>query len=114
VLTKTVSIRPLFFVLPLQYNSSMKTATIPPIRVEPSFRLELEGVLGQGESLSEFVENAVRSTVQMRKTQAEFVQRGITAIAETKRVGGGISAEVVIAKLEAKLASARRSKAQSS
>jgi len=90
----------------------MKTATIPPIRVEPNFRIELEGVLWQGESLSEFVENAVRSTVQMRKNQAEFVRRGIAAIEETKRLGGGIPAEVVIAKLEAKLAAARRSKAQ--
>lgn len=90
----------------------MKTATIPPIRVEPSFRIELEGVLEQGESLSEFVENAVRSTVQMRKDQAEFVRRGIAAIEEAKRVGGGIPAEVVIAKLEAKLDAARRSRAQ--
>lgn len=90
----------------------MKTATIPPIRVEPSFRTELEGVLEQGESLSEFVENAIRSTVQMRKNQTEFVRRGIAAIEETRRAGGGIPAEVVIAKLEAKLAAARRSKVQ--
>lgn len=90
----------------------MKTATLPPIRVEPSFRTELEGVLEQGESLSEFVEKAVRSTVQMRRNQAEFVRRGIAAIEVTKRAGGGIPAEVVIAKLEAKLAEARGSKAQ--
>ena len=92
----------------------MKTATIPPIRVEPNFRIELEGVLGQGESLSEFVENAVRSTVQKRKNQAEFVRRGIASIEETKRTGGGIPAEVVIAKLEAKLATARQSISQHS
>jgi Arc/MetJ-type ribon-helix-helix transcriptional regulator len=91
---------------------TIKTATIPPIRVEPSFRTEFEGVLEQGESLSEFVENAIRSTVQMRKTQTEFVRRGIAAIEETRRAGGGIPAVVVIAKLEAKLAASRRSKAQ--
>lgn len=90
----------------------MKTATIPPIRVEPSFRLELEDVLEQGESLSEFVESAVRSTVQLRRNQAEFVRRGIAAIEVTKRTGGGIAADFVIAKLEAKLAAARRSKVQ--
>ena len=100
------------FVSRSQYNCSMKTATIPPIRVEPSFRTELEGVLEQGESLSEFVENAIRSTVQMRKNQAEFVRRGIAAIEETKRAGDAIPAEVVIARLEAKLAAARLSKAQ--
>lgn len=92
----------------------MKTATLPPIRIEPNFRIELEGVLEQGESLSAFVENAVRSTVQKRKNQAEFIRRGIVAIEETKRAGSGIPAELVIAKLEAKLAAARQSKAQNS
>ena len=90
----------------------MKTATLPPIRVAPEFRIEVEGVLEQGESLSEFVENAVRMTVSKRKIQAEFVRRGMAAIEETKRTGGGIAAEVVIAKLEAKLAAARRAKTQ--
>ena len=86
----------------------MKTATIPPIRVAPEFRLEVEGVLADGESLSEFVENAVRHTVLKRKNQAEFLRRGIAAIEETKRAGGGIAAETVVAKLEARLAAARR------
>lgn len=75
----------------------MKTATLPPIRVAPDFRAELEGVLEQGESLSAFVENAVRTTVAKRKNQAEFVRRGIPA-------------EVVLAKLEAKLAVVRQAK----
>lgn len=90
----------------------MKTATLPPIRVAPDFRLELEGVLEQGESLSQFVENAVRTTVVKRKNQAEFIRRGIAAIEATKLAGGGIPVEVVIAKLEAKLAAARQAKAQ--
>lgn len=92
----------------------MKTATLPPIRVAPEFRIELEGVLEQGETLSEFVENAVRTTVEKRKNQAEFVRRGIAAIEETRRAGGGIPAEVVIAKLQVKLAAARQAKAQRS
>lgn len=90
----------------------MKTATLPPIRVAPDFRLELEGVLEQGESLSQFVENAVRATVAKRKNQAEFLRRGIAAIEVTKRDGGGIPAEVVITNLEAKLAAARQTKAR--
>lgn len=88
----------------------MKTATIPPIRVAPEFRTELEAVLEQGETLSEFVENAVRQTVLKRQHQAEFLSRGIAAIEDTKRAGGGIAAESVVAKLEAKLAAARRSR----
>jgi hypothetical protein len=90
----------------------MKTATLPPIRVAPDFRLELEGVLEQGESLSQFVENAVRTTVAKRKNQVEFMRRGMAAIEATKLAGGGIPATVVIVKLEAKLAAARLAKTQ--
>jgi hypothetical protein len=96
----------------LQYNRTMKSATIPPIRVEPEFRIEVEGVLAQGESLSEFVENAIRQTVLKRQHQAEFLRRGIEAIEDTKRAGDGIAADTVVAKLEAKLAAARRARSQ--
>jgi hypothetical protein len=82
----------------------MKTATLPVIHVEPDLRLELEGVLAHGESLSQFFECAVRATVAKRKTQAEFVRRGMAAIDEAKREGSGIPADVVLAKLKAKLA----------
>jgi hypothetical protein len=90
----------------------MKTATLPPVRVAPDFRLELEGVLEQGETLSQFVEKAVRSTVALRKTQAEFVRRGMAAIEATQRNGDGIAADAVISKLEAKLAQAKAAQAK--
>jgi hypothetical protein len=102
----------LLFASHLLYDAVMKTATIPPIRVAPEFRTEVEGVLVPGESLSMFVENAIRETVARRKNQAEFVGRGIAAIEETQRTGTGISAEAVVAMLEAKLAAARQAKAQ--
>ena len=92
----------------------MKTATLLPIRAAPEFRLELEGVLEQGESLSQFVENAVRTTMAKRKNQAEFIRRGISAIEETQCYGSGIPAAVVIAKLEARLVAAKQTKAQRS
>ena len=47
-------------------------------------------------------------TVAKRKTQAEFVRRGMAAIDATNRSGSGIPADVVLAKLEAKLAAAIR------
>jgi hypothetical protein len=86
----------------------MKTATLPPIRVAPDFRLELEGVLVPGETLSQFVESAVRSVVEKRKHQAEFELRGITAIQDTQRAGTGIPAEQVVARLQRRLDAARR------
>jgi hypothetical protein len=88
----------------------MKTATLPPIRVAPEFRLELEGVLEHGESLTQFVEKAVRTTVARRKTQAEFIRRGIVAIEATKRDDNAIPADQVMAKLDAKLAAAKKGK----
>lgn len=88
----------------------MKTATLPPIRVAPDFRQELEGVLEDGETLTQFVESAVRSVVEKRKHQAEFVRRGIAAIQETQRTGSGIPADQVVARLEAKLNAARQSR----
>jgi hypothetical protein len=98
--------------LQLKYNQGMKTATLPPIRVAPEFRIEVEGVLQQGETLSLFVENAVRETVLKRKHQTEFLSRGIQAIEATKRADNGIPAEVVVAKLEAKLVQARQRQSQ--
>lgn len=86
----------------------MKTSTIPPIRVEPDLRLALDGVMREGESISQFFENAVRTTIIQRVNQAEFVDRGIAAIELTKSTGSGIPAEVVIERLEAKLDRARQ------
>ncbi len=94
----------------MQYTARMKTSTIPPIRVEPAFRQQVEQVLAQGETLSEFVENAIRDTVSKRQFQSDFVQRGLAAIDEVKRKGGGIPAEVVLANLQAKLVAAKRAK----
>ena len=66
--------------LRLQYILAMKAAILPPVRVALDFRQELEGVLEEGETLSQFVESAVRSVVEKRKHQAGFVHRGIAAI----------------------------------
>jgi hypothetical protein len=101
----------LLFASHLQYTNPMKTATLPPIRVAPDFRQEIEGVLEDGETLSQFVEGAVRSVVDKRKHQAEFVRRGIAAIEETQRNGTGIPAEQLLARLEARLLAARHTKA---
>jgi hypothetical protein len=54
----------------------------------------------------------IRTAVTIRKNQAEFVRSGIAAIKATKRDGNGIPADVVISKLEAKLAAAKLVKAQ--
>ena len=71
----------------------MKTATIPSVRVEPEFRAEVEAVLTEDETLSEFVEAAVRAGVARRRVQAEFIARGLRSRDEARRTGEYVDAE---------------------
>lgn len=91
----------------LRYSQHMKTATIPSVRVEPEFRAEVESVLAEGESLSEFVEASVRASVERRRVQAEFVARGLRSRDEARRTGDYVDADLVVARLERKLDAAR-------
>ena len=85
----------------------MKTAIIPSVRVEHEFRAEVEAVLGEGESLSEFVESSVRAGVERRRIQAEFIARGLRSRDEARRTGDYVEADVVVAALQRKLDTAR-------
>jgi Arc/MetJ-type ribon-helix-helix transcriptional regulator len=90
-----------------RYIDAMKTATIPPIRIEPAFREEIEQALDAGETMAAMVETAVRTEVARRRDQSEFVRRGLASIARSEAAGDWIPAETVIAKLQAKVAAAR-------
>ena len=85
----------------------MKSTTIPPVRIEPQFREEIEQALEEGESLASLVEQAGRTEVARRPDQAEFVRRGLAAVARSEADGDWVPAETVIAKLEARLSEAR-------
>jgi predicted transcriptional regulator len=85
----------------------MKTTTIPSIRVEPDFRAEVEAVLADGETLSQFVEASVRASVERRRVQAEFIARGLSSLDEARRTGDYVEADVVIDNLQRKLDAAR-------
>ena len=85
----------------------MKTATIPSVRVEPGFRAEVEAVLAEGETLTEFVEASVRAGVERRRVQGEFVARGLRARDEARRTGDYVDADVVLDGLQRKLDAAR-------
>ena len=81
----------------------MKSAVIPQVRVEPELRAELEAVLHQGETLSEFVEASVRNAVAFRREQTRFHERGQAAWEHYQGTGVSVSADQVLAKLQAKL-----------
>ncbi|MDR5170616.1 hypothetical protein IHQ56_02185 [Methylobacillus flagellatus] len=85
----------------------MKTASFPSLRVDPQLRQETESVLLEGETLSQFMENAVRSQVALRKANAEFLARGLAARDNARQTGRYVDADTVLGKLQARLQSAK-------
>lgn len=85
----------------------MKSATFPPLRVDPRLREETESVLRDGESLSQFIEQAVRSQVELRKANDAFLARGLASRDKARQTGRYVEADAVLDKLHAKLKSAK-------
>lgn len=85
----------------------MKTAILPQVRVEPQLRSDVEGVLREGETLSDFVEATVRQAVEYRRTQAEFEARANAAWARFQKNGAGVPADQVVAKMRGRLEARR-------
>jgi hypothetical protein len=94
----------------MRYSRIMKSATIPSVRVEPELRAEVESLLGEGETVSEFVEASVRAAVLRRRHQAEFIARGMRSLEDARRTGDYVDADAVVKKLQAKLDAARAHK----
>ena len=94
----------------MRYTFSMKTATIPSVRVEPELRAEVESLLSEGETLSEFVEASVRASVLRRRNQAEFIARGLRSLEDARRTGDYVDADAVVEGLQRKLNAARARK----
>lgn len=95
-------------VVRLHYNAPMKDAVIPQVRVEAELRAGLDAVLRPGETLTDFVEAAVRNAVEYRRVQTDFASRCDASLAEYQRAGVSIPATQVIAKLESRLARRRK------
>ncbi len=88
----------------------MKTAQLPPVRVEPSVRKEIEAVLRDCESLSEFVEAAAVDAARRRKAQDEFLARGRASLAQAKRTGEFYAADEVLRGMRERMQSLRKSR----
>ena len=85
----------------------MKTATFPSLRVASELRKSAESVLRDGETLSSLFETAVRDTIHRRRTQDEFIARGLQAGADAQRSGVYHPAAEVHAELQARLVARR-------
>ena len=79
----------------------MKTATFPPLRVDPLLRQATESVLEEGETLSRFAEQAIRLQVERRQAEAAFVARGLASRDKSIATGVYVSADSVLDKLAA-------------
>lgn len=88
----------------------MKTATLPSLRVEPELRKAAEAVLHEGESLSSFMEQSLRDEVNRRRTQAEFIARGLASREEAKRTGVYYTVDEVMGSLRSMLKDAKAKK----
>lgn len=77
----------------------MKTATFPPLRVDPSLRQATESVLEEGETLSRFAEQAIRLQVERRQAEAAFVARGLASRDKAIATGVYVSADSVLDRL---------------
>ena len=86
----------------------MKTAVIPQIRVEPELRADLESVLQQGETLTDFVETTVRNAIAFRRVQTEFRARAQAASDEYHRSGVSVPVEAVLGQLPSRLDAKRK------
>lgn len=79
----------------------MKSATIPPLRVTPELRQSAESVLREGETLSSFVESALVKQIEFRKSQQEFIARGLAARETARKSGQYLSKEESLTALDA-------------
>lgn len=86
----------------------MKTATFPSLRVEPELRDAAEDVLEKGESLSAFIENAIRRDIRRRKVQRDFHAAALQAWKEVEEGAETYSAEQVLAELDEIIEAAER------
>jgi len=74
-----------------------RSATLPPIRVAPETKASLEAVLREGESLTQFIEGAVRREVEFRAEQNAAIARAKKALRSADKGAGLLTAEEFLA-----------------
>ena len=86
----------------------MKSAAIPAVRVPPELRQAAEELLQAGETLSGFVEEAVRRNVEFRQAQKAFIDRGLASAEGARKSGKYVSSGAALSKLARRLERARK------
>ncbi len=77
-----------------------RSATLPPIRVAPETKASVEAVLREGESLTQFIENAVCREAEFRAEQNAAVVRAKKALRRADKGVGLMTTEDFLAGME--------------
>lgn len=85
-----------------------RSATLPPIRIAPETKAELEAVLREGESLTQFIESAVRREAEFRAEQNAAVARAKKALRNADKGLGVMSADDFLAGMTRRAQAARQ------
>jgi len=85
-----------------------RSATLPPIRVAPETKASLEAVLREGESLTQFIENAVCREAEFRVEQSAAVARAKKALRDADKGVGVLTAEDFLAGMEQRAKAAQK------
>lgn len=85
-----------------------RSATLPPIRVAPETKASVEAVLREGESMTQFIENAVCREAQFRAEQNAAVARAKKALRNADKGMGLITAEDFLASMEQRAKAAQQ------
>ncbi|HWR01461.1 MAG TPA: YlcI/YnfO family protein [Chlorobaculum sp.] len=78
----------------------MKSSSLPSLRVEPELREAAELVLQEGETLSSFIVSSLRTNIERRLSQKEFIARGLASRDRARITGQYEDAQVVIDELQ--------------
>ena len=90
----------------------MKTASLPAVRIAPELRERAQSQLRDDESLSAFVEEAVRLNVLRLESDRELTLRGMASLKRARETNSTHSAAKVMGELRADLATARKRRAK--
>jgi hypothetical protein len=85
-----------------------RSATLPPIRVTPETKASVEAVLREGESLTQFIENAVSQEAAFRAEQDAAVARAKKALRLADQGVGLMTAEELLAGMHARAQGAQK------
>lgn len=85
----------------------MKIATIPALRVKPKLLDAVEEVLVEGETLSSFMEEALRADIMRRQHQQVFIAQGLKSAGMARQNQEYYSAESVLDELQSMLDTAK-------